>query len=310
MHVAELVRALRAARRRRRVRCFGAAARRARTCTRYLGPAGLTGREPGPRHARRRPGDRPRRRRRRPRALAHLVRERRRAPRHAAVRRSRTSSRRTASSRCDRGRPSSSAAATASRAGSRRTAFAGRRRGHRGERRDAARTSCAAPLDLRPRDACRWCTTASNPRTLGLRSTTPCWCAGWASTQAARGWCFVGRITRQKGCRCTCSRRRGCCRPTCSTRACARRAGHPGDPGRGAGRRSPTLQAERTGWCGSTGCCARTSSPQVLFRADDVRLPVGLRAARHRQPRGDGVRRARSSAPATGGILGGRRRRR
>ena len=40
----------------------------------------------------------------------------------------------------------------------------------------------------------------------------------------------------------------------------------------------------------------------LLSAGDGLRLPVDLRAARHRQPRGDGLRAAPSSATATGGI--------
>ena len=91
------------------VHCFGA---RARTVRRPTGRGTRAGANPRaaddvgrPRHGRRRRG-------RRGRPLAHVVRELRRATCRSSSTASRTSRRRTASSRCGRGRRSSSAAAT------------------------------------------------------------------------------------------------------------------------------------------------------------------------------------------------------
>ena len=117
VHVAELVRALRAqpdvdA----RVRCFGAPRDEPGT-TAYAEPDVARGRQPGDPHPRRRPGDGRRLRRRGPRPLAHLVRQHGRPPRRADARHPARRSAPTRWSRCGRGRPSSSAAATPSRAG-------------------------------------------------------------------------------------------------------------------------------------------------------------------------------------------------
>ena len=112
VHVAELVRALRGLPGARRP---GAGVRRAARRGRRVvvrRPAGARGRQRRAADPRRRPRDRGRLRRRRPGALAHLVRQPRRPPRRPAVRRARTSSPPTRSSRCGRGRPSSSVVGT------------------------------------------------------------------------------------------------------------------------------------------------------------------------------------------------------
>ena len=105
----------------------------------YPMPAEFDAAQPGARHAGRRPADGRGCRGRRPRALAHLVRELRRASRRSCCTASRTSSPRTASSRCVRGRPSSSAAATGVSQLDRAHRVRGRRRRDRRERRHAPR---------------------------------------------------------------------------------------------------------------------------------------------------------------------------
>ena len=81
-----------------------------------------------------------------------------------------------------------------------------------------------------------------------------------------------------------------------AARAVRRRAGHPRDHGRGRrpdgrpqghprGRRVDPRDAAARGGRRTPLCC------------NGFRLPVDLRAARHRQPRGDGVRAAPSSPP-------------
>ena len=73
-------------------------------------------------------------------------------------------------------------------------------------------------------------------------------------------------------------------------RAVRRRARHPRDRGRGRGpgrRRSPR---SRTGVVWIREMLPRPRRGGAADRGDGVRLPVDLRAARHRQPRGDGLR--------------------
>ena len=102
---------------------------------------------------------------------------------------------------------------------------------------------------------------------------------------------FVGRITRQKGVPHLLraarlvrpGRRRWCC---ARARRTPRRSARSSGPGRGAERRT------RRACTGSPRCCrARTSSSCYARRS--VRLPLGVRAARHRQPGGHGLRHGR-----------------
>ena len=86
----------------------------------------------------------------------------------------------------------------------------------------------------------------------------------------------------------TCSRRRCSFDPAAQLVLCA---GEPDTPtrrgGRSAGRAASAT--ERGAWSGIEGCCRSRTLIQVLSPRDRVRLPVDLRAVRHRQPRGDGV---------------------
>ena len=101
---------------------------------------------------------------------------------------------------------------------------------------------------------------------------------------------FVGRITRQKGLPLLPARRRA---------AAARRPARAAAPARRTPRRSrPRCAAwstssrqtrDRRG-LDRARCCPRADVVALLVRRDGVRLPVDLRAARHRQPRGDGLR--------------------
>ena len=61
--------------------------------------------------------------------------------------------------------------------------------------------------------------------------------------------------------------------------------------------------------CGCARCCRTTSVRQVLSACHGVRLPVGLRAARDREPGGDGVRDRRGRARRRRHPRGRRRRR-
>ena len=102
---------------------------------------------------------------------------------------------------------------------------------------------------------------------------------------------FVGRITRQKGLPLPAARRGAAARRRCSS-CCA--------PARRTPRRSSprcatpveALQQTAHGVVWLDTLLAPRGAAAVLSARDDVRLPVHLRAARHREPRGDGLRRA------------------
>ena len=226
----------------------------------------------------------------RPRALAHLVRERRRSPREAAARRP----------ACRHGAQPGAAAALEGRAARRRLPrleldredrLRGRRHGHRGERGHAARHP-RAPTRRSTRQGRTSSTTASTSSAWKpLRRRRPGARAS-ASTPTGPPSIFVGRITRQKGL------------PYLLRAARAAAAGGAARPLRRSARtrrrswpRSPAwseqLQAERDGVVWIDRLLPRTTScASLLTAADRVRLPVGLRAARHREPRGDGLRAA------------------
>ena len=87
-------------------------------------------------------------------------------------------------------------------------------------------------------------------------------------------------------------------------------AGHPGDRGRGPRRWSTSSQAHaRRRRLDPRDAAARRRGRPVLTARHRLRLPVGLRAARHRQPRGDGLRDRRGRHRHRR-HPGGRRRRR
>ena len=290
MHVAELVRALRE----RgdidvRVRCFGAP----------RDEAGTTGVR-RPRRARRRatPRCRPSASTcsmagdcvgRRPRALAHLVRQLRRPPRLAARRHA---------ARRHRAQPRA-AAAVEGRAARRRLPrlVVGRAHGVRGARPPSIAVSAGMREDIlrgypsldpdagpggAQRD--RLAAVAAPTRDRGPS------CAGTASTPTGR------RSSSSAGS----PGRRAC--PTC----CARRAELPPDVQLvlcAGAPDTPEIMAEVEGLIDELREPARRrrldrrhAAAQRGRRAADrghrLRLPVGLRAARHRQPRGDGVRAA------------------
>ena len=74
-------------------------------------------------------------------------------------------------------------------------------------------------------------------------------------------------------------------------RAVRRRAGHPGDPGRGRGAHGHAALAARRGRVDPRDAAARRGRGPAELR-HRLRVPLRLRAARHRQPRGDGLRAA------------------
>ena len=285
VHVAELVRALRA----RddvdaRVHAFGAPRDEPGT-TSYADLAELAVGQRRDPHARRRPGDGRRLRRRGRRALAHLVRQHGRPPRVAAARRPARGDARTAWSRCGRGRPSSSAAATRCRAGSsaRRTTPPPGVIAVSGAMRDDVLRSYP---DVDPDkvhvvhngiDTDLWSPT-SNPdrvRELGVDPDRP-------------SVIFVGRITRQKGLPLF-LQAAAQLPPDVQLVLCA------GAPD------TQEIEAEVRGLVDGLAADAqrrgvdRRDAPprrrrRAAHRRDRVRLPLDLRAARHREPRGDGLR--------------------
>ena len=204
---------------------------------------------------------------------------------------SRTSSPRTASSRCGRGRPSSSAAATRVSSWAERTAYEAAAARHRGQRRHARRHPRRPTPTLDPArvhvvhngiDTELW------PRRRRTRTS----CAAHGVDPDRPSVVFVGRITRQKGLPLLPARGRASCRRTSSS--CSA-------PARPTPRRS---WPRSRGWSTDLRADARRRRldprdaaarrrRRAARRGDGVRLPVGLRAARHRQPRGDGLRDGR-----------------
>ena len=199
---------------------------------------------------------------------------------------SRTSSPPTASSRCGRGRPSSSAAATPLVLG-REDGLRGGRRRHRRQRRHARRTSCAAT---------RRSTRTRSGR--AQRHRLPACGSRDADEDVVRrhgvdpdrpSVIFVGRITRQKGLPYL-LRAAAQLPPEVQLVLCA---GAPDTPEIKAEVEGliDELRSHRDGVVWIPEMLPRARSSRCSPR-DGVRLPVGLRAARHRQPRGDGLRAA------------------
>ena len=120
-------------------------------------------------------------------------------------------------------------------------------------------------------------------------SPTPTGSASSASTPTGPSVVFVGRITRQKGLPLF-LRAAAELPPRGAARAVRRRPRHPGDRGRGGRRWSRSWPRPAPGWSGSARCCRAHDVVALLTARDGVRLPVDLRAAGHREPRGDGLR--------------------
>ena len=123
---------------------------------------------------------------------------------------------------------------------------------------------------------------------LVARRPTPTGCARWASTRTGRRSSSSAGSPGRRGCRSSCARAPSC-RRTC--RWCSA----PGAPD------TPEIEAEVEGLVDGLRDSRdgrrldpRDAPPRRRRRAadrrDGVRLPVDLRAARHRQPRGDGLR--------------------
>ena len=121
-------------------------------------------------------------------------------------------------------------------------------------------------------------------------------CARSASTPTGPAVIFVGRITRQKGLPLPPPRGRASCRPTCSS-CCAPARPTPRRSWPRSSGSSAELQAERDGVVWIDEMLPQPERGGAADRGHRVRLPVDLRAAGHRQPRGDGLRDRRRRAP-------------
>ena len=219
-------------------------------------------------------------RRRRPRALAHLVRQPRRAPRRRCCTASRTWSPRTRSSRCGRGRPSSSAAATACRRGS--SAPRTRRADAVIAVSDGMRADVLRRLPgRRPRPGARR-PQRHRHRAVPRRPRHRRRSTGYGIDPDRPYVLFVGRITRQKGVGHLLAAA-ATLRPRRPARAVRRRAGHPGDRRRdgGGGRRrcaatrrpASSGSQEHAAAAGARRSCSRT---RTVFVCPSVYEPLGI----------------------------------
>ena len=208
---------------------------------------------------------------------------------------SRTSSPRTPSSPAGRGRPSSSAVATRSPRGPSGRRTRAPTRSSRSARACAPTSSTATrpSTPTRSRSSSTGSTPRSTPPTPRPTSSRR------LGVDLSRPYAlFVGRITRQKGLNHLVARRAPL-RPRRADRAVRRVAGHPRDR-RGDRRQpyGPLREARGDGVHLGAGDGAQAAGHPAAHPRGRVRVPLGLRAARHRQPRGDGLR-ARRSWPAT-----------
>ena len=282
VHVDFLTRELARLDRRRRALPRRAPARRDRP---LRGRSAPRRRQPGAADLRRRPGDGGRRRGVRPRPLPHLVRQPRRAPRQAAPRH--PARRHVALARA--------AAAVEGRAARRRVPpvvvgradrLRGRRRGDRRQRGVEGRRA-AQPTRRSIRRASTSSTTASTS-SCTAPTRRPTSSNGSASTCVDRRSSFVGRITRQKG-------------VPHLLRAALQFDERAQIVLLAGAADTPELAAEtdaavaelrdgaRRRRVGQRHAAAVRRHPGPQPR-HGVRVPVDLRAAGHRQPRGDGVR--------------------
>ena len=268
------------------MRCFGTAARRGRH-HRLRHTRRAAGRQLGTGTLGRRPADRRRLRGRRRRALPHLVRQPGRSSGASCCTAYRTSSPRTASSRCGRGRPSSSAAGTRCQLVGRAHGRRRRRRRRRRQHRPCATTCCAATR-LSTLPGSTWCTTASTPPS-GRRCTTPTGCARWASTPTGRVSCSSAGSPGRRDCPYL-LRAAAALPPDVQLVLCAGAPDTPEIGAAGGGPRGTTCARGGAGWSGSSKMLPRPDVVALLTRRHRLRLPVGVRAARHREPRGDGLR--------------------
>ena len=119
---------------------------------------------------------------------------------------------------------------------------------------------------------------------------------------------FVGRITRQKGL-IHLVRAAEQLDPDTQVVLLAGAAGHPGDRPASSTTPSPTCRPSRGNVLWVEEMLPRASGPPGAVPRHRVRLPVGLRAAGHRQPGGDGLRDRRGRLGRRRHPRGGGRRR-
>ena len=251
-----------------------------------------------------RPVDGRRRRGRRARALAHLVRQPRGAPGQAHLRHP---------ARRD-GALARAAAPVEGRAARRRLRAVelvradrarGRRRGDRGLGGDEARRARGLP-GARSRRASQVIYNGIDAEQYAPDTGTDV-LERWGVDPIAPSVVFVGRITRQKGVPLLVEAALDI-DPAAQIVLCA---GAPDTPEiaeevRGGVER---LRAERGGVIWIEEMLPKADVIQLLIARDGVRLPVDLRAARDRQPRGDGVRDGRRGYRRRRDRRGRRRRR-
>ena len=276
----------------RRPRRAGARLRRAARRGRHHRRTPTSPSSPAPTRALHDPGRRPgagrRLRGRRPRALAHLVRQHGRPPRGPDGRHPARGHARTASSRCGRGRPSSSAAATASRRGSRRPPTRPRTPSSRSAPA-CARTSCASYPSIDPDRVKVVHNGIDSAAVAAERDEDVVRAARRRPRPAAASSSSAGSPGR-RGCP-TCCARPPSCRPRCSSCCCAGAPDTPEIKAEVEGLIDDPARDPRRRRLGADDAAAQRGRGDAEQR-HRVRLPVGLRAARHRQPRGDGLRAA------------------
>ena len=232
-----------------------------------------------------RPGDGRRRRGRRARAQPHLVRQPRRAPGAAAPRHP---------ARRDGAQPRAAAALEGRAARRRLRALVllradrarGGRRDHRGLGGDAARRPRVLPGD-RP-GAGRGDLQRHRHRRVPARPAAPTCSSATGSTRSCRRSSSSAGSRARRGSR-TCSRRRSTFDPHAQLVLCA---GAPDTPEIGAEieRHVERLRTERGNVIWLDRMLPKPRGDPAPQPRDRLRLPVDLRAARDRQPRGDGLR--------------------
>ena len=129
-------------------------------------------------------------------------------------------------------------------------------------------------------------------RRVPSRITAPTSSSRTGSTPTCPSVVFVGRITRQKGLRYLLDAALEL-EPATQLVLCAGRARHPGAPRRDIAAKIESLREAGRSVALDRGDAAATRADPDRHERDRLRLPVGLRAARDREPRGDGLRDSR-----------------
>ena len=153
----------------------------------------------------------------------------------------------------------------------------------------------AQPTRRSTREGARSCYNGIDLERWQPDSTSRTWCARSASTPTVRPSSSSAASPGRRASR-TCCAPPALLPPEVQLVLVRRRAGHPRDPRRGAAAASRRCRRSAPAWSGSTGCSSQTELRGGAHERHHLRLPVDLRAARHREPRGDGVRHCRSSA--------------